>query len=56
MFGPEMHGNGKNVRQIIAKIRTNRNDLMHFNKNVNIDYVELFNSSIYSLLNSRKKK
>jgi len=52
----EMHGNGKNVRQIISKIRTNRNDLMHFNKNVNTDYVELFNSSIYSLLNSRKKK
>ena len=51
-----MHGNGKNVRQIITKIRKNRNDLMHFNKNANIDYVELFNSSIYSLLNSRKKK
>ena len=51
-----MHGNGKNVRQIISKIRKNRNDLMHFNKNANIDYVELFNSSIYSLLNSRKKK
>ena len=51
-----MHGNGKSVRQIISKIRKNRNDLMHFNKNANIDYVELFNSSIYSLLNSRKKK
>lgn len=51
----EMHGNGKNVRLIISKIRKNRNDLMHFNKNLNTDYIELFNSSIYSLLNSRKK-
>jgi hypothetical protein len=51
-----MHGSGRSMRQVISKIRKNRNDLMHFKKNLNKNYIEIFIGSISSLLSLRKEK